>query len=76
MNLDEISIPEKLVTNYKVLDAFFAKAPPEQFPRQEKVKKIEGNTTVIETEDIMTAGVKRKWKTREEFQKEWKSLPW
>lgn len=67
-------IPVKLVANYGAHQTFFSSAPSES--DEESAKKITGETSVVEMEKILTAGQKKKWKTVEEFQKEWKETPW
>lgn len=66
--------PEKLVTNYSTLQTYFAGATSKSdkyLHREEPEKRIRPNSTLFEVEDIMTAGVEKKFKTRKEFEDEW-----
>ncbi|XP_031626985.1 uncharacterized protein LOC116343192 [Contarinia nasturtii] len=70
---------EKLVKYYSCLHTFYSSRPSESdkyLQREEPVRKPKGNTPVLEMEDMITAGQEKKWKTKEDFEKEWKHLPW
>lgn len=63
------SFSEKLVTNYSSLEVFFGKTPEKykkNFPEEEHVPRITYQTSVTEMENIVTQGVKKKYKTFEE----------
>lgn len=75
MNILIIGFSEKLVVNYSTLQTYFAEATSESdkylHREEEEIKRIRPNSTLYETEDIMTAGVEKKFKTRQEFEDEW-----
>lgn len=63
----------KLVQNYGTLETYFAKAPSESdkyLRREEPVKRIHTETSIIEMEEIMQADKNRKWKTLDEARRD------
>lgn len=67
------AFPEKLVANYGSLQTFFAGSTSESdkfLQRQEPERRIRYSSTHAEVEDIMTAGVEKKMKTRKNVEEE------
>lgn len=63
--------------NYSSLHIFFAGVleSDKYLHHREKEQRLEPDTPLVELEDIMTKGVERKWKTREEVIEEWMENP-
>ncbi|XP_055325876.1 uncharacterized protein LOC129579734 [Sitodiplosis mosellana] len=64
-----------LVENYGTLQTYFGGQPNESdkyIHHEEPVRRVTANTHFYEMEEIVTGGRKeKKWKTKEEFDKEW-----